>query len=164
MGIVQLLRFANVGKGLPSWISVQEKNVSDNLKEMTTDIVSSYVTSNTVAASELPALIHSVFKALSTIDAPEIQDEPAVVKATTAQIKKSIRPDGLVSFEDGKTYKTLKRHLTTRGLTVAQYKEKWGLPGDYPSTSPDYSARRSEMARSLGLGQRAAAKTGAKRA
>jgi len=131
----------------------------DNLKEMTTEIVSSYVSANTITASELPALIGSVFKALANINVPEVEAEPVVTKATPAQVKKSIKPDGLVSFEDGKTYKTLKRHLTTRGLSVAQYREKWGLPADYPTTSPDYSARRSEMARSAGLGQRAAPKT-----
>jgi predicted transcriptional regulator len=71
-------------------------------------------------------------------------------------IRKSVRPDGLISFIDGKPYKTLKRHLSKHGLTVAEYKEKFGLPKDYPTTASDYSAKRSEMARSLGLGRQRA--------
>ena len=68
------------------------------------------------------------------------------------KIRKSIKPDALISFEDGKAYKTLKRHLSRRGLTVEAYKAKWGLPSDYPMTAASYSATRSAMAKSLGLG------------
>jgi predicted transcriptional regulator len=81
---------------------------------------------------------------------------------TPAQIRRSITPDALVSFEDGKSYKTLKRHLSTRGLSVEQYKAKWGLPADYPVVSPNYSAARSAMAKTLGLGQKSGRKKGAK--
>jgi len=77
----------------------------------------------------------------------------SVEKPTAAQIKKSITPDGLVSFEDGKSYKTLRRHLTIRGLTPEAYRAKYGLPVDYPMTAPSYSAQRSALAKSLGLGQ-----------
>lgn len=135
--------------------------MNDRLIEMTTEIVANYVTGNKIAQADLAALIQSVFTSLANIDAPEEPSVPTVDKPTTAQIKKSIKPDGLVSFEDGKTYKTLKRHLTTRGMSVADYKEKWGLPADYPTTAPGYSAMRSEMAKSLGLGQKrkAVAKT-----
>jgi predicted transcriptional regulator len=76
-----------------------------------------------------------------------------VVKATPAQIRKSITRDALISFEDGKPYKTLKRHLTTFGLTIEQYRAKWGLPADYPTVAPSYSEARSAMAKALGLGQ-----------
>jgi predicted transcriptional regulator len=72
---------------------------------------------------------------------------------TSGQIRKSITPDGLISFEDGKSYKTLKRHLSVRGMTIADYKSKWGLPKDYPAVAPSYSAHRSQLARSIGLGQ-----------
>ena len=129
--------------------------MTDKTIEMTTDIVASYVAGNKVDAATLPALIKSVFASLSTIDAPDVEAAPDISKPTPAQIRKSIQPEGLVSFEDGKTYKTLKRHLTTRGLSLADYKAKWGLPSDYPTTAPSYSARRSEMAKSLGLGQKA---------
>jgi predicted transcriptional regulator len=70
-----------------------------------------------------------------------------------SQVKKSITPDSLISFEDGKPYKTLRRHLATRGLTPEQYRDKWGLPADYPMVSPNYSAARSAMAKHSGLGQ-----------
>ncbi len=74
------------------------------------------------------------------------------MKPTAAQIRKSVTDAALISFIDGKPYKTLKRHLTTHGETLASYKAKYGLPGDYPSTAPSYSAQRSEMARRIGLG------------
>ena len=83
-------------------------------------------------------------------EAPVVE---TVTKATPAQIRKSITPEALISFEDGKPYKTLKRHLTTHGMTVAEYKAKWGLPNDYPTTAPAYSEARSAMAKALGLGQ-----------
>jgi predicted transcriptional regulator len=120
---------------------------------MTTQIVANYVSGNKVGSSELTSLIKSVFQTLSTVDAPQTEAPPAVEKPSAGQIRKSIKPDGLVSFEDGKTYKTLKRHLSTFGLTIDSYKAKWGLPRDYPSTAPDYSARRSAMAKANGLGQ-----------
>lgn len=80
--------------------------------------------------------------------------EPAVAQPTAAQIRKSVQPDKLISFEDGKGYKTLKRHLTIRGLTPAEYRAKWGLPVGYPMVSPEYSERRSQLARDNGLGRK----------
>ena len=128
--------------------------MSDELIEMTTEIVASYVSGNTVNPSELPTLIQSVYQALSTVDAPVAEAEPDAPKPTAAQIKKSITPDALISFIDGKRYKTLKRHLTTHGMTVAEYKSKFGLPADYPTTAPSYSEHRSAMARTMGLGSK----------
>lgn len=78
---------------------------------------------------------------------------PETAKATPAQIRASVQPDYLVSFEDGRQYKTLKRHLHTHGLTPAAYREKWGLPADYPLTAASYSARRSALAKANGLGK-----------
>jgi len=123
--------------------------------ELTADIVSAYVSNNSVPVSELATLLTSVHASLSGLasggsDAPA---KDAIEKPTPAQIKKSITPDALISFEDGKPYKTLKRHLTIRGLTPEAYRAKYGLPVDYPMTSPSYSAQRSELARALGLGQ-----------
>ena len=123
------------------------------LIELTAEIVANYVANNTTPVSELPALIRATHDALAGIDAPPAPMIEAVSKATPAQIRKSITPDALISFEDGKPYKTLKRHLTTMGLTVADYKAKWGLPNDYPTTAPAYSEARSQMAKALGLGQ-----------
>ena len=121
---------------------------------LTAEIVANFVTGNKIGAAELPALIHSVYSTLANIDAPAVETVPETAKATAAQVRKSITDGGLVSFEDGKTYQTLKRHLSGRGLTGADYKAKWGLPQDYPMTAPAYAARRSELAKSIGLGQK----------
>ncbi len=124
-----------------------------DILSLTTEIVASYVGANThVQAAELPAIIRSVRAALSETDAPPPAAEPDHAKATAGQIRKSITPDGLTSFVDGKVYKTLKRHLTRHGLTFAEYRQRYGLPGDYPSVAPNYSVARSEMAKKLGLG------------
>ncbi|WP_283205814.1 MucR family transcriptional regulator [Methylobacterium cerastii] len=120
---------------------------------MTADLVSAFVSNNNVPVSELPALIASVHAALAGLG-KEAPAEPAgPEKPTPAQIRKSVTPDALISFEDGKSYKTLRRHLTMRGLTAEGYREKYGLPADYPMTSASYSAQRSALAHSLGLGQ-----------
>jgi predicted transcriptional regulator len=134
--------------------------MSDPIIEMTTEIVASYVAGNSIEASDLPALIRSVFNALNNAEAPTAEAEPESPKPTAAQIKKSITPDALISFIDGKRYKTLKRHLTTHGLTVADYKARYGLPADYPTTAPSYSEHRSAMARTMGLGSKGRAAKG----
>jgi predicted transcriptional regulator len=126
------------------------------IKAMTSEIVSAYALGNQFAVAELKGLIQSVYNALSDLNNEVPVAAPAEdLRSTPAQIRKSIRPDALVSFIDGKPYKTLKRHLTTNGLTFADYKAKFGLPKDYPTTAPEYSARRSEMAKLLGLGRKA---------
>ena len=127
--------------------------------ELTAEIVANYVSNNSVSIEQLPELIRTVSQTLSRLGQPDVAVEPETDKPTSAQVRKSIRPDGLVSFIDGKSYKTLKRHLSRHGLTIADYKAKFGLPKDYPTTSPEYSAKRSEMARSLGLGRQRAAAT-----
>ena len=121
--------------------------------EQASDIVSAYVSNNSVPISELPGLLAGVHAALAKLSAPTAAVTEAADKPTPAQIRKSVTPDALVSFIDGKPYKTLKRHLSRNGLTIEQYRERFGLPRDYPSTAASYSAQRSELARSLGLGQ-----------
>jgi predicted transcriptional regulator len=127
----------------------------DNSKniELTAAIVGAFVGNNSVAVSDLPALIKATYAALTGIGEALVVEAESVSKPTAGQIRKSITPDALISFEDGKPYKTLKRHLTTHGMTVAEYKAKWGLPNDYPTTAPAYSEARSAMAKALGLGQ-----------
>lgn len=125
-----------------------------DLLGMTADVVAAFLSRNQIRPEELPALIRDVHGALSGTGQPTAVQEPDVERPSPAQVRKSIRPDALISFEDGKPYKTLKRHLTTRGLTFAQYQEKWGLPKDYPSVAPAYAARRSELAKAAGLGQK----------
>jgi predicted transcriptional regulator len=139
----------------PSQRTTGETLVEDKatLIELTAEIVANYVANNSTSVSDLPALIRATHDALAGIGSPEAVPVETVTKATPAQIRRSITPDALISFEDGKPYKTLKRHLTTHGMTVAEYKAKWGLPNDYPTTAPAYSEARSAMAKALGLGQ-----------
>jgi predicted transcriptional regulator len=124
----------------------------DNIA-LTADIVSAYVSNNHVAPGDLPALIATTHAALTGLGKAEPAAAPAVEKLTPAQVRKSITHDALISFIDGRPYKTLKRHLTGHGLTIETYRERYGLPRDYPSTAAGYSAQRSELAKSLGLGQ-----------
>ncbi len=120
---------------------------------LTGDIVSAYIANNPVQPRDLAGLIVSVHQVLSNLgQASEHTDDP-VEQPTPAQIRKSITPDGLTSFIDGKIYKTLRRHLTTHGLDAHIYRQRYGLPADYPMVSANYSATRSALAMSLGLGQ-----------
>ncbi|GJD31404.1 hypothetical protein PMNALOAF_2661 [Methylobacterium adhaesivum] len=123
--------------------------------ELSASIVVAYVSNNSMPFSELGNLlviVHASVKGLGG-EGTAVSAKDEVVKLTPAQIKKSITPDALISFEDGKAYKTLRRHLTSRGLTPEGYRAKWGLSSDYPMTAASYSAARSELARSFGLGQ-----------
>jgi predicted transcriptional regulator len=121
-------------------------------------IMSAYVTRNSVPADVLPDLLSTVHRAILALNQPS---QPTVKRVTAAQIRASIRPDALVSFEDGKPYKTLRRHLTLRGLTPEAYRAKWGLPVDYPLVSATYSARRSDISRQIGVKQRLRVKAAA---
>ncbi|MGA0602786.1 MucR family transcriptional regulator [Caulobacter sp. KR2-114] len=120
---------------------------------LTADIVAAYVEGNRIAVDDLPAFIREVHASLANPDGQQDAVEQAT-KLTPAQIRRSVTAAGIVSFEDGKTYQALKRHLTTRAMTVEQYKAKWGLPKDYPTTAPAYAARRSELAKAAGLGSK----------
>ena len=128
---------------------------TNDILTLTTEIVASFVGNQAhMKAEEIPALIRAVRAALTESDAPAAPEEPETQKATKSQINKSITPDGLVSFIDGKSYKTLKRHLGRHGHDLKSYKTAYGLPSDYPSVAPNYSAARSAMAKNLGLGAR----------
>jgi predicted transcriptional regulator len=118
---------------------------------ITAGIVSSYVANNSVHRADLPNVIASVHATLQGLIAPK-QAEPEKPEPRVS-IRKSVTPDFLISLEDGKKYKTLKRHLAKLGLTPEEYRAKWGLPADYPMVAPNYAAKRSELARSSGLGQ-----------
>jgi predicted transcriptional regulator len=122
--------------------------------EITASIVSAYLAHNRVPVAELPSLLAGVHAALVGLDQSAEAPEPAVEKLTQAQIRKSIRPDALISFIDGKSYKMLKRHLTKHGLTLDEYRERFGLPRDYPSTAARYSEARADLARQSGLGRK----------
>jgi predicted transcriptional regulator len=133
--------------------------------EMTAEIVAAYVENNTVAAAELPSLIQSVHRALNGITAgPETVEAPP--KEPAVPLRRSITPDHLVCLEDGRKFKSLKRHLRTKyNMSPEEYRAKWGLPKDYPMVAPNYAKARSDLAKQMGLGQggRQAARSGAKR-
>ena len=125
----------------------------------TIELVSAFVSNsnNRLTAEELQSLIRETHATLSSLTGGgvvEAAEEPETFTKSKAEIRKSIGLDSLISFEDGRPYKSLKRHLTTRGLTPEAYRAKYGLGADYPMTHPDYSARRSELAKSIGLGSK----------
>ena len=121
--------------------------------EMTTDIVSAYVGNNTVSASDLPGLIQSVHHALTGVTTGVVEIETAP-KEPAVSVKKSITPDFLICLEDGRKFKSLKRHLRTKyNMSPEEYRAKWALPKDYPMVAPNYAAARSNLAKQMGLGQ-----------
>ena len=142
---------------------MSESVATSNYIELAADIVSAYVANNSVRAGELPDLIGSVHSALLNVGSPA-PVQAAERPAPAVPVKKSVTPDAIYSLEDGKPYKSLKRHLGTRGLTPDQYRQKWGLPHDYPMVAANYAAQRSELAKSLGLGQIRRNQAGARKA
>lgn len=135
--------------------AVLEKNPENSLKlvALAGEIVAAYVANNSVPPAALPELMASVHGALMALDGqPAAVAEPTVERPTSAQIRRSVQENGIASFIDGRTYKTLKRHLTAHGLTPERYRERYGLPDDYPMTAPGYAAQRSALAKAIGLG------------
>ena len=133
-----------------------------DVRRLAAEIVAAYVSANSVSAAQLPDVIRSVVNALASLDgqaeAPKEALKPAVA------ICKSIAPDYLICLEDGKKLKMLKRHLrTTYDMSPQDYREKWGLPADYPMVAPNYAARRSEFAKQIGLGRKMVEEKKAKR-
>ena len=121
--------------------------------ELTASIVSAYVSNNPVAAQDLSTLINQVHAALTRVSSGqgEVTSEPL---KPAVSVKKSITADYIVCLEDGKKFKSLKRHLRTQyNMTPDQYREKWSLPPDYPMVAPNYAIARSELAKQMGLGQ-----------
>ncbi len=132
-----------------------DQDQETNLIERAADIVSAYVSNNSVPLADLPALINAVHQSLSRLgDNQPVEAEKPV---PLMPVKKTVTPDYLISLEDGRQYKSLKRHLSTRGLTPEEYRRKWGLPHDYPMVAANYAAQRSELAKNSGLGRRRSA-------
>lgn len=128
---------------------------TDALMELTADVVAAYVSNNSVPASELPTLIAEIHAALGRVG--NVGAEPVVAEKQKPAInpKKSVHDDYIVCLEDGKKFKSLKRHLMTHyNMTPEQYREKWGLETSYPMVAPSYAAARSELAKSMGLGRK----------
>ncbi|ACB28359.1 MucR family transcriptional regulator [Methylobacterium radiotolerans] len=126
-------------------------NFSLNYSRMTANLIAAYVSHNRVPASDLPALIAAAGAAFTGLQLASLATGPKDRKVTQAQIQASITYEALISFEDGKPYQTIKRHLTTRGLTPETYRAKWGLPPDYPMFAPAYGVKRSKIAKRLAL-------------
>jgi len=131
---------------------MNESTTSDILG-LTAKIVAAHVASNQLNANALPSLIQSVFQSLSTVDDTPVA---ALQSAPAVPWKKSVFPDFIICLEDGKKFSMLKRHLrTSYNLTPEQYRKKWGLPWDYPMVAPNYSSRRTVLAKQVGLGRKA---------
>ena len=134
----------------------EDERRNADLIGLTADIVAAFVQNNSVPVAGLPDLISSVNAALSNLVQPSVVEQPPQRPAVNP--KKSVFPDHIVSLEDGRKFKSMKRYLALRGMTPAEYRAKWGLAKDYPMVAPNYAAQRSEMAKSIGLGRKAAAK------
>lgn len=129
---------------------MSEKPSLNELLELTTEIVVAHVANNTLPVGELPALIGDVYKTLSALGDPV--EEPEAAKPAVP-IKRSVFPDYIICLENGKKLKMLKRHLKTAyDMTPEEYREKWGLPADYPMVAPNYAKHRSTLAKEIGLG------------
>jgi predicted transcriptional regulator len=122
--------------------------------KLAAEIVAAFVSNNPIPTSELPALIEAMQIAVGKLATPS-ESVPSHVeaKAPAVPVRKSITPDFLICLEDGKKFKSMRRHLTQLGLTPEQYREKWNLPSNYPMVAPNYAAQRSAMAKRIGLGQ-----------
>jgi predicted transcriptional regulator len=119
----------------------------------TANIVAAYVANNPVTADKLPSLIADVYRAVTGLATPAAEPEPE--RKPAVPIRSSVQPDFIVCLEDGKKFKSLKRHLRTAyGLTPEAYRERWRLPVDYPMVCPNYSATRSQLAKNTGLGRK----------
>ena len=137
--------------------------MSDNLElqKIVGQVAAAYFGNSHVSPAEIPAVISQIATSLGAVGAPAAEapsEAPEQPKLTPAQIRKSITPDALISFEDNKRYKTLRRHLAAHGLTPDEYRAKWGLAKDYPMVAPSYSEARSRLAKTLGLGNRMSAR------
>jgi predicted transcriptional regulator len=128
-------------------------NQGNEFVGLTASIVSAYVSNNSVAAGDIPALINQVHSALMRVSSGQGETHAEPLKPAVS-VKKSITPEYLVCLEDGKKFKSLKRHLRTQySMTPEEYREKWSLPADYPMVAPNYAAARSRLAKEMGLGQ-----------
>jgi predicted transcriptional regulator len=130
-----------------------ESTSAPNYIELCADIVSAYVSNNSAPAADLPSLLNSVYAAL-TKTAQVQKEEPKAELVPAVSVRKSVTPDYIICLEDGKKFKSLKRHLrSTYDMTPEQYRAKWNLPADYPMVAPNYAKARSELAKTMGLGQ-----------
>ena len=151
MGLPQIAGKDWGGKG--NQPVMNDAGTNPNYVELTADIVSAYVSNNTISPNELAVIIGDVHAALArVIEGPP--EDPIEAPKPAVAVKKSVTPDFIICLEDGKKFKSLKRHLRTQyDITPEQYREKWGLPPDYPMVAPNYAKARSQLAKDMGLGQ-----------
>lgn len=134
----------------------------DSEARRTAEVVSAYVSNNSVPANELPGLIDSIFTALRGLGGAAVVEEPAPEPAVNP--KRSVKSDHIICLECGKKFKSLKRHLgAEHGMTPEEYRSKWGLAPDYPMVAPDYAAKRSDLAKTMGLGRKPGKKPAGKK-
>ena len=136
--------------------------IKASLIELTAEIISAYVANNAVQAATLPELIASVHASVAGLNKQVVAAAEAPVPAVNP--KKSVFPDYIVCLDDGKRFKSMRRHIAKLGMTPREYRTKWGLPADYPMVAPNYAATRSAMAKKIGLGRKPAAKVKTRRA
>lgn len=139
-----------------------DHDMTETLITLTSDIAAAHVSNNNVDVDEVPELITNIFGALASLDASaekeEERPEPAV------SIRASVKKDHIVCLEDGKKFKMLKRHLMTEyGMTPDEYRQRWDLPSDYPMVAPEYSEKRRDLAKKIGLGRKPGQKRGRKK-
>jgi predicted transcriptional regulator len=135
---------------------MDDTDQAGDLLALTTEIVAAHISNNTVAVGDLGQLINQVYQSLANIGGAASASAPATRPQPAVSVKKSIQPDYLVCLEDGKKLKMLKRHLKTAyNMSPEAYRERWGLPNDYPMVAPNYAQQRSRLAKEIGLGTRA---------
>ena len=140
-------------------METMEQDMGETLITLTSDIVAAHLSNNNVDVDAVPTLITNVYQALAGLGQEAAAEEPRPEPAVA--IRSSIKPDYIVCLEDGKKLKMLKRHLMTHyGMTPEDYRQRWGLPGDYPMVAPNYAEKRRELAKKIGLGRKPGQKRG----
>lgn len=133
----------------------EQDNTATLVAEHTADIISAFVSNNTIDKDDLAGLVTAVGQSIQSLYAPEEEGEQEQVFEGAVSVRKSLAdPDHIISMIDGKPYKMLTRHLTTNGLTPDEYRQRYNLPADYPMVAPNYSARRRDLAKKIGLGRK----------
>ncbi len=127
---------------------------TSTLISLTADIVSAFVSNNSAHAADLPDIIGTVHASLVSITTPKQEAAPAEPLVPAVSVKKSVTDEYIISLEDGRKFKSMKRYLAGLGMTPDDYRAKWGLPRDYPMVAPGYAAKRSELAKAVGLGRK----------
>jgi predicted transcriptional regulator len=157
-----MVNVRNLGSRCLSSIGKEIRDMTDvetlDLKVLTAEIVGAHIANNSVSASDVPGLIKAVHDALAGLGQEPVA-QPEQAQKPAVSIKQSVKPDYIVCLEDGARMKTLKRYLQTKyNMTPAEYRNKWGLPADYPMTAPNYSEHRRALAKAIGLGNKVLAK------